>query len=475
MLPPSLGGAGPASKRPPTVPMRSAPMNTTIPSAAEAALYRDRVEALEEDHLLEAYQRYTPELARPMDNGRMSAEAAAFRNIPPAVSSNMPPKAPMMGMPFEMRQPMTMPSELPDNSSLVFGAERFDTMMGASSASAVAAYSRYSMELKTWVDQQVDAHLNQFFQSFDSDVLQSRKESAAALSICERLEERILAVSDSQARHRNKLENIEQEVGALKTQMAAFKINSSAMWERDNNSLALNLDSLQKCCDKHEADLIELGRRLLDSTDMMQRLSSDVAPRRDIEALSAMVRQVEKDGKALLEDRVNDLHGKLSRLAELCPQLGLKLDALGGAHTSIEERLIKIEAIDGLAGLRGEVESYGKQIADHITESKREEALREEYLQAKMAEDLATLQQRLLATMRAEMTAAFRSEAAAVTALDEQLWQLKDQQLRQQVDKVANQRAKERIAVLDRADARNQHLLGTPNGHFFGHGDISRS
>merc|ERR1712187_811888 len=45
------------------------------------------------------------------------------------------------------------------------------------------------------------------------------------------------------------------------------------------------------------------------------------------------------------------------------------------------------------------------------------------------AEDLLSLQQKLLTRVRAELTAAFRNESAAVTKLDEQLL-LKDQVLR---------------------------------------------
>lgn len=442
MLPPSLGGGGNGGggfKRPPTVPqvpLRTMPANTTSPRME--APYRG-VEALEDDTLLvEAQNRYGVDYARAMEHGRYSAEASAFRSHP-VVSSNAPVT---MTMPAEMRPPMNMPSEHPDTSSLVFGADG----LGPGNASAVAAYTKYSMELKTWVDQQVDLHLGHFFQGFDSDLMQARKESSCALSICERLEERLAAVADSQARCISKLDNIENEVGGLKTQLTAYKISSSAMSERDNSTVALNLETLQRCCDKHEADLTR-------AFEMMQRLASEAPPRRELDALIALVRQVEREGK----ERHDGIHGHHTALS-------LKFEELGGHHSNILDRLGRIEGIEGLALLRQDVEAFGKQIADHITESKRDEALRAEFLQARIAEDIAASQQKLLTTMRAEMTAAFRSEAAAVTALDEQLWQIKDQQLRQQVDKVANERAKERIAVLGKKDARSQIAIGSPRG-----------
>jgi len=168
-----------------------------------------------------------------------------------------------------------------------------------------------------------------------------------------------------------------------------------------------------------------------------------LALRRELESVVVSVRKLQDEVEGY-----RDKPGKLE-LTDLGAALRAEHSQKIVAETSrLEKRLLELESLQLFEVLNSRVE-----------ESKRETDLHFEQFQVRMAEDVLGLQQRLLATMRAELTAAFRSEAAAVTALDEQLW-MKDQKLRQQVDKVASQRTKERIAVIERGDPS---LLKSPH------------
>jgi hypothetical protein len=65
--------------------------------------------------------------------------------------------------------------------------------------------------------------------------------------------------------------------------------------------------------------------------------------------------------------------------------------------------------------------------------------------QARLEEELVSMQQRLVAELRAETTAAFNRESAAIAALDEQLW-ITDQRLGQRIDELSHLHIRDRAA-----------------------------
>lgn len=342
-------------------------------------------------------------------------------------------------------------------TALLFGADRFDN--------AVAAYG---VQLKSWIDLQVEGRLNQFFQGFDGEMSDVRQDCHAALSLCERLEEQVLAVADAQARLNSKIEHGVEETSRLKAHLAASNVGNST-WERESNSFSSQLSELRRHSERNEAESSRHERSLAEHAELLRRLnahSSEAVNEREHQLL-ALRRELEHVVLAVkkLQDEVEGHHDKHLGHHEQLAELGNRLRAEHSEKISVEAARLdrRVSELEGLGLL--------EIVSGRLEDSKREAALRFEQFQVRMAEDVLALQQRLLATMRAELAAAFRSEAAAVTALDEQLWQ-KDQKLRQEVDKVASQRTRDRIAVIERGEHSAQsHLVSLGNARGLSGGD----
>jgi hypothetical protein len=350
-----------------------------------------------------------------------------------------------------------------------------------------AAVASYNVQLKAWVDLQVDNRLNQVLPGFEGEVLQSRQESVTLRCLCERLEGQLAAVAEGQARLFGNVENVDEAVESLKAHLGTVEANTCSMWERDASSFSKHMSDLRQRFDKLEATHGAFERTRAQNEELLRRLAEDHMPRRDV---GPALRQLEMELKG---------HSEQFAKSSLLDELGAELRELSSSHSrhkediseqrkqaalDIEERLVRTEnslerritKLEELEPVRGEMEALAQQVLISMDAHKRDAVVRFESFQVTMAEELAAMRQKLLAEMRSELTAAFRSEAAAVTALDERLW-LKDQELRQQVDKVASQRARERIAVIERSDSANafSRAAAIPNGSMLLSGvDIKR-
>merc|ERR1740117_1611452 len=181
------------------------------------------VESLEEDSLIEAWRRRydastvlsAQQPATFMPTALQQHEAAAA--VARAVAAQEASMAAMAAQESSMAAVAAGQDTCP--TAVVFGAERFDT--------AVAAYG---VQLKSWIDLQVESRLNQFFQGFDGEMIGVRQDCHAALNLCERLEGQVLAVTDSQVRLNAKIETVVDETGRLKGAVAACNVNSNTAW-----------------------------------------------------------------------------------------------------------------------------------------------------------------------------------------------------------------------------------------------------
>jgi len=354
--------------------------------------------------------------------------------------------------------------------------ERFDSAVNA-----------YGVQLKSWIDLQVEARLNQFIQGLEVELLGLKQDIISALSTCDRVEGEVAQVTEQHARLFAFVEGNSEELARLKASVTAVQINTSAAWEKEGSSLAQQIarhEALlleqRKLHEQHESGIADIRRIHIEMGDRHNVFAGGLAEitgfhkntRNEIDNLSSMLRQLEQQTSTRQESVIDlsRLEGVESRMQAAVTQASLEELRLQLVET-IRNQIVEVqtEAVV-LEDLRGKIElvqqeSAGMQdLRKHVEEVQvgsialqaELEVERRERLdsQVRFGEDLTALQNKILVAVRSEMTAAFRSEAAAVTALDEQVW-LKDQQLRQRIDQAANMQMRERIAIIERSGGLN--------------------
>jgi len=313
--------------------------------------------------------------------------------------------------------------------------ERFDSAVNA-----------YGVQLKSWIDLQVEARLNQFFQGPEVQLLGLKQDVISAMSTCTRVEGELVRVTEQHARLFAFVEGTNEEIARLKASVTAVQINTSGTWEKEVSNVAQQIarhEALlleqRRLHDQHEAAISDIRRSNIEMGDHHKNTRSE------INSLSCVLQA------AVTQANLEDLRLQLKEtVRNQIVEIQTETVALEDLRGKIE--LVQLEC-SGMQDLRKQVEEL--QVGSIALQAELEVERRERLdSQVRFGDDLAAIQSKLLTALRSEMTAAFRSEAAAVSALDEQLW-LKDQQLRQRIDQAANVQMRERIAVIERSGGGN--------------------
>jgi hypothetical protein len=324
------------------------------------------------------------------------------------------------------------------------------------------AMAAYSVQLRAWVDLQVDARFNNLIHgTVEPELVAARSASAAAIATCERLEGQLgeaciqqSLVADGQAQLLTLVEGISDETERIKAavlacqaavaqatvQASAAQTAAAAASSGSPNDAASHSEALQ-CVERalttagavearlerHESEL----RNVLQLQARNDQRIQDLAAARDIQ--DAQLRDVVAK-RRLGEEEELELRDKFAKLLEsrfaawrgdLASEIAEDIRAAGRAGgEQAEERFArKLEAIRNEEAMlcKHTARSESEEIRSQVRAS--ETMLRQEVASARQA-------------LTAELASAMRSEAAAIAALDEQLW-LTDQRLGQRVDELA--------------------------------------
>eukprot|EP00927_Polykrikos_kofoidii_P056537 TRINITY_DN50636_c0_g1_i1.p1 TRINITY_DN50636_c0_g1~~TRINITY_DN50636_c0_g1_i1.p1 ORF type:complete len:646 (-),score=121.60 TRINITY_DN50636_c0_g1_i1:103-2040(-) len=350
------------------------------------------------------------------------------------------------------RRGISSPAGPVRTAELPMGLSNADLRVGLVSDSLDSAVTDYGIRLRFWVDQQVDARINQVMVGmFDQELHASRQESAVAFAKVERLERELCAAADAQTKLLSVVEAMSEEMTRLKAAVTARQLGTQASFEKHE----AELDDLRRNHGHHERSLAELhSREISDETNRAWRIrgldenqEEEQAKQRD-----RLSRQLEENFAACRAE----LHAEITaefrssnlsqnaeeRLEMILDSLRSEVAVAASLRADIEKRfeMSKEDLKERiLQELRSHVDGIViEELKNHVDVS-----------QARLNEDIAACQQRLFSELRAETTAAFRNEAAAVAALDEQLW-LTDQRLGQRIDEISHLHLRDRVATAER-------------------------
>eukprot|EP00747_Dinoflagellata_sp_TGD_P212024 gnl/TRDRNA2_/TRDRNA2_85164_c0_seq1.p1 gnl/TRDRNA2_/TRDRNA2_85164_c0~~gnl/TRDRNA2_/TRDRNA2_85164_c0_seq1.p1 ORF type:complete len:574 (-),score=105.83 gnl/TRDRNA2_/TRDRNA2_85164_c0_seq1:124-1845(-) len=337
------------------------------------------------------------------------------------------------------------------------------------------AVASYGLQLKAWVDCQVDQRLEQLLGTLIPDLSElaaARRDGAQALAMIDHLRSDLHGMTEAHSKLLGVADTLSQEVTYLKmaatkhskllgvveglseevTYLKASTANRSeaiatvekvvGTIDELKHSVARNQDAQVTVLqlERHEAALAELSRRQdrhdKGLSDLESATSALMGTRNEVASMVRAVRQ--------LEDKVDQHKEELTTGAK---QLELHRDLVAGTQTAREELESLRAALVGTA-TREEVTAAMRSALEVSSEATREEVdarLRESQVslarkldvwQVRLERDLSTESKRLVQELRLETQAALKDEHAAVKALDQQLW-LTDQRLGQRVDAVS--------------------------------------
>merc|ERR1740123_2385248 len=248
----------------------------------------------------------------------------------------------------------------------------------------------------------------------------------------------IASARDSEAENeRLRLDSMQREIAASSTS----RIEVEARLE----SLRLELSACMGARSDFEARHKETTRSFASRIDSLQAgpLKEIDRLRLEFDSLSQAIQRVEYRSSALRSEVTMEIHaGNEKREQEAKDSLELirrEAAAASGHRAEAEgpiERL-QVELTTAIATR----DSFEFRIKEGQDELRR----LVECFQAKVPEELADLQRRMLQEVRGEVRAMISNERHAIAAIDEQLW-LTDQRLGQRIDEIAH--AQERNAVL---------------------------
>merc|ERR1740129_1440917 len=248
----------------------------------------------------------------------------------------------------------------------------------------------------------------------------------------------IASARDSEAENeRLRLDSMQREIAASSTS----RIEVEARLE----SLRLELSACMGARSDFEARHKETTRSFASRIDSLQAgpLKEIDGLRLEFDSLSQAIQRVEHRSSALRSEVTMEIHaGNAKREQEAKDSLELirrEAAAASGHRAEAEGRIerLQVELTTAIATR----DSFEFRIKEGQDELRR----LVECFQAKVPEELADLQRRMLQEVRGEVRAMISNERHAIAAIDEQLW-LTDQRLGQRIDEIAH--AQERNAVL---------------------------
>mmetsp|Transcript_54488 Transcript_54488/g.129898 ORF Transcript_54488/g.129898 Transcript_54488/m.129898 type:complete len:449 (-) Transcript_54488:177-1523(-) len=181
----------------------------------------------------------------------------------------------------------------------------FDQRSAYSFDTAVAIYG---VQLRAWIDMQVDARIQQTLAGLvEGELISSRQESTTALATSGRLEREVRSSTDAQAKMLVVVEGIAEEMARLKAAVTACQLGTQLNAVRSNSSW----DEMRIA--RHEAALDELRKdvqRLQDEVQRnQQRFSAELsealgvfATKREVDGLFQTVQQLEAKIPAALRE-----------------------------------------------------------------------------------------------------------------------------------------------------------------------------
>lgn len=340
-----------------------------------------------------------------------------------------------------------------------------------------AATAAYGMQLKSWIDLQVDQRLSQVVQSglLQGEFLNLQRESVASLE--RHMDMEIEKVKSTQSRLLEVVQTVSEELVRVQAQGDALETVEKALEkvmvtvEELQNHIALQEGagrsrSLEQSEDPALAELRNLQEAMHERHES-DRARSDQLHNEAIEWQRQCRQELAEHANAFLEGReeVSDLVRMMQELERkvAASQTDVKLEVseeLRAMHAKSlpgDQGLNEVEA-RLVARIQAQFEATGAELVA-LAATKADIQNIVDNSQFNLKEELVTLQKRLVAELRAETTAAFRSESASVAALDEQLW-LTDQRLGQRIDELAHAH-QECVTVVERR-AGKERAIGVP-------------
>lgn len=377
------------------------------------------------------------------------------------------------------------------------------------------AVANYGLQLRAWIDLQVDSRLQQVLPGLlDGELAAARQDCVVAVDVAERVESEARAVAEAQAKLLAVVEGISDELARLKAAVSACQLGAQIQLTAaaaGNKSSAAgdealiqlervreNIEELKRVISAREQQSVNIetvsvalsrqdqafGRAVERQDSAMAELRSEVRRlTEEVDSVSQRQAELRTVRELIAEDRLQTIEAMEQNLVS-APMLEARIDArlealrlellhvaapwgelearLAALRADVEARVqaqleVRPDALrleNRLGALRAELEDRIEGQLKLCLEAIRLECRQTtkghvEELQARVGEDIASLQQRLMMQLRAEVAGAIGRESAAIAALDEQLW-ITDQRLGQRIDELAHLHLRERVALAER-------------------------
>ncbi|CAK9020843.1 unnamed protein product, partial [Durusdinium trenchii] len=350
------------------------------------------------------------------------------------------------------------------------------------------AVTTYGIQLRAWVDMQVDARLGQLLPSFlEGEFETFRSEYASAQEVAStRLEGELQAVADAQAKLLQVVDSMSRELTRVKeerTSRESWDMGQELLRVKDQvSALDRQLQNWRSEASMEEGSLKDLNtwaeRKFSAESQRIAGLERELSTAEarlnaQLQELNSEASRSKLEVESKLNILRNDLETRLdAQLARFRDQpspareLELKLRSL---RMELEGKVIstyeaKIQSLEDriesrLVGFGSEMEEKLESYIGDRLESLRKDCQEDaksyfQDLETRLGNDVAALEQRLISELREEATLALNRESAAIAALDEQLW-ITDQRLGQRIDELASTRVRER------GSAKNGRVLSS--------------
>jgi len=254
------------------------------------------------------------------------------------------------------------------------------------------ALATYAVQLRAWIDMQVDSRLNQVLPGLiEGEMAASREDASAAIEVAERSEAEIRAVADAQSKILALVEGFTREMERLKAAVAARQ-QQVALFQNaqvEHQASAFAREETLAALEKVRERLEELGRSSHDRVEELSRNVEDLSRSsrerfeelargfsRENEGTVARFAQVEGAISELrrLDERQEAVRAALQRLQQEVRRMEAferELSASSAARTEFEARLdARLEAlrseVAGAAGAKTELESCVKRASVEV-------------------------------------------------------------------------------------------------------------
>uniref|UniRef100_A0A7S0ZMK5 Uncharacterized protein n=1 Tax=Noctiluca scintillans TaxID=2966 RepID=A0A7S0ZMK5_NOCSC len=286
----------------------------------------------------------------------------------------------------------------------------------------------YSVQLKAWIDLQVDARLNQVLQgSLDSEIHAARQDCAAALQSSDITQRELNTVMNAQAQLLNVVEGLSEEMARLKACQLDAQLSTALHGGANASARGEVLATVEKVMST--VDDLKRSVSRGESECTAERVGRAEA------GLDELRRLFEQHKVAVFEfTRLHDEHSsELSEAANVVTSTRREVDdltrllhQLDQRFSSLEEKMRSESARDQRAltvqsDLEGRLEALRLDVRGMSTQASLEVCLEQSKIEitkqvmeceSRLGEDLGALQRRVMAELRSESAASLRDEAA---------------------------------------------------------------